>query len=95
MDEAIGLLAEQDAVAADLIKLKFFAGLSLKEAAASLGLTRRQGDRLWAFARAWLFDHLKNSWSFVPAKDSQEEIRNRRCISPPDGALRVEPPLMP
>ena len=52
-------LAEQDPVAASLIKLKFFAGLSLKDAAASLGMTRRQGDRLWAFARAWLFDSLQ------------------------------------
>lgn len=59
LDEAISLLAEQDPVAANLIKLKFFAGLSLKDAAASLGMTRRQGDRLWAFARAWLFDSLR------------------------------------
>lgn len=61
LDEAIQLLAQQDQVAADLIKLKFFAGLSLKDAAASLGMTRRQGDRLWAFARAWLFDQLQGS----------------------------------
>ncbi len=59
LDEAIQELASQDESAAQLIKLKFFAGLSLKDASASLGLTRRQGDRLWAFARAWLFDRLQ------------------------------------
>ncbi|XZE55281.1 ECF-type sigma factor [Planctomycetaceae bacterium SH139] len=35
---------------AELVKLRFFAGLSLKDAAACLGISRRQGDRLWAFA---------------------------------------------
>ncbi len=58
LDEAIQLLEEQDPVSANLVKLRFFAGLSMNDAAASLGLTRRQGDRLWAFARAWLFDQL-------------------------------------
>ncbi len=61
LDEAIELLQQQDPVSAELIKLKFFAGLSLQDASASLGLTRRQGDRLWSFARAWLFDRLQDS----------------------------------
>ena len=52
LDEAIRSLAEQDSVSAELVKLRFFAGLSLQESATSLGLTRRQGDRLWSFARA-------------------------------------------
>ena len=60
LDEAIEALHQQDPVSAELIKLKFFAGLSLKDASASLGLTRRQGDRLWSFARAWLFDRLQD-----------------------------------
>lgn len=60
LDEAIEALGEQDPISAELIKLKFFAGLSLEEAAGSLGLSRRQGDRLWSFARAWLFDRLKD-----------------------------------
>ncbi len=61
LDEALQRLAEEDAKAAGLVKLKFFAGLSLKDAAASMGLTRRQGDRLWSFARAWLFDQLRKA----------------------------------
>ena len=44
--------------AAELVKLKFFAGLTLHEAAAALGLPPRSADRLWAFARAWLADAL-------------------------------------
>ncbi len=61
LDEAIAALAEVDQDAASIVKLKFFAGIGLREAAESLGKTRRQGDRLWAFARAWLFDHLEKS----------------------------------
>jgi RNA polymerase sigma factor (TIGR02999 family) len=59
IDEAMQLLAQEDAKAAALVKLKFFSGLSLTDSVASLGVTRRQGDRLWAFARAWLFHHLR------------------------------------
>lgn len=59
LDEAISLLAAKDSVAADLVKLRFFVGLPLKDASFALGLTRRQGDRLWAYARAWLFDWLR------------------------------------
>jgi RNA polymerase sigma factor (TIGR02999 family) len=44
---------------AELVKLRFFAGLTLDEAAASLGLARRSADRQWAFARAWLFEALQ------------------------------------
>ncbi len=61
LDEAIQLLSEKEPEAAKLVKLKFFAGLSLKDAALSMGMTRRQGDRLWAFARAWLFDYIRKS----------------------------------
>jgi hypothetical protein len=43
---------------AELVKLRFFAGMTLDEAAAALGLARRSADRQWAFARAWLFSAL-------------------------------------
>ncbi len=59
LDEALQLLAEEDPAAAKLVNLKFYAGLSLKDAATSMNLTRRQGDRLWAYARVWLYDHLR------------------------------------
>ncbi|MEM0925984.1 MAG: ECF-type sigma factor [Planctomycetota bacterium] len=63
IDEALERLAERDPDAAKLVRLKFFAGMSLRDAASSMGLTRRQGDRLWAYARAWLFDELKTDRS--------------------------------
>jgi RNA polymerase sigma factor (TIGR02999 family) len=59
LDEAIQILANEDSMCAELVKLRFFAGLSHTEAAASLGITRRVADRQWAYARAWLYDRLR------------------------------------
>jgi RNA polymerase sigma factor (TIGR02999 family) len=61
LDEALEKLAGEDSVCADLVKLRFFAGLTLKEAAAALGIARRSADRYWAFARTWLFHELQVS----------------------------------
>ncbi len=58
LDDALDRLAEEFPVAAELVKLRFFAGMTLGEAAESLGLPRRTADRQWAFARAWLADAL-------------------------------------
>ena len=58
VDEAIERLAHLDQPCADLVKLRFFAGLTLAEAADALGIARRTADRHWAFARAWLYDYL-------------------------------------
>ena len=58
LDNALDRLALSHPQAADLVKLKFFAGLTLQESAAALGLPSRSADRLWAFARAWLADAL-------------------------------------
>ena len=60
LDEALEQLATENKPCADLIQLRFFAGLSQSEAAASLGIARRTADRYWAFARAWLFKVLNN-----------------------------------
>jgi RNA polymerase sigma factor (TIGR02999 family) len=54
VDEALHTLEQTDAQAAALVKLHFFAGLSLQEAAASLGIAERTAYRDWAYARAWL-----------------------------------------
>jgi len=54
VSEALAGLAATDAQAADLVKLRYFAGLSIPEAAESLKLSPRSADRLWAYARAWL-----------------------------------------
>lgn len=54
LDEALDRLAADDPLKAQLVKLRYFAGLTLAEAAAALGLSERTAGRHWAFARAWL-----------------------------------------
>jgi RNA polymerase sigma factor (TIGR02999 family) len=58
LDEALEQLEREDPVCANLVKLRFFAGLGQGEAAEALGLPRRTADRHWVFARAWLYDRL-------------------------------------
>jgi RNA polymerase sigma factor (TIGR02999 family) len=52
--EALDALAVEDSVCADLVKLRYFAGMKMDEAAAALGIPQRRAERLWAYARAWL-----------------------------------------
>jgi RNA polymerase sigma factor (TIGR02999 family) len=54
VDEALAALATADPKAAELVKLRYFAGLSVDEAAQVLNMSPRSVDRLWAYARAWL-----------------------------------------
>ncbi len=54
VDEALAGLAAADAQAAELVKLRYFAGLSIPETAEILNISPRSADRLWAYARAWL-----------------------------------------
>jgi RNA polymerase sigma factor (TIGR02999 family) len=61
LDEAMQLLAEEDALSAELVKLRFFAGLSQHQAAESLGIARHTADRQWAYARVWLYDCLEGN----------------------------------
>lgn len=55
LDEALTRLAEIDKTKADLVKLRYFAGLTLEQAAAVLNLPERTAKRYWAHARAWLY----------------------------------------
>ena len=59
LDEALQRLAQENPPCAELVKLRFFAGLTLAEAAASLGLAQRTADRYWAYGRAWLYQALR------------------------------------
>ncbi|MCH8854514.1 MAG: sigma-70 family RNA polymerase sigma factor [Planctomycetes bacterium] len=54
LNEALTKLKAVDEMAANLVELRFFAGLTGKEAAAMLGVSPRKADQIWAFARAWL-----------------------------------------
>ncbi len=58
LDDAIRRLAAEDQLCANLVKLRFFAGLGQRETAQVLGLAPRTADRHWAYARAWLYDQL-------------------------------------
>jgi RNA polymerase sigma factor (TIGR02999 family) len=60
INDAISQLEEHDAQAAQLVKLRYFAGLEHQQAAEVLGITRRAADRLWTLARAWLFRALRD-----------------------------------
>ncbi len=59
LDEALEKLANTDKASADLIKLRFFAGLTMEQAAKILGIPRRTADRNWAYARAWIYRAIK------------------------------------
>ena len=59
LNDALDKLAQADPVCAELVKLRFFAGLTLDEAARALGVVRRTADRYWAFARSWLYAALR------------------------------------
>lgn len=54
VDEALELLAEEDPQSAELVKLRYFVGLNMDEAASAMGLPLRQAERIWTFAKAWL-----------------------------------------
>jgi len=55
LDEALTELAALDRETVELIKLRFYAGLTDEQSAEMLGISRRTADRMWAFGRAWLF----------------------------------------
>jgi RNA polymerase sigma factor (TIGR02999 family) len=55
LDDALSELAVVDPEAAELVKLRYFSGLTVPQAAESLGISPRTADRIWIFARAWLF----------------------------------------
>lgn len=63
LDTALTRLAAEDPVAARLVELRHFAGLSIEDAAATLGLSRATAYRQWTYARAWLRDAVSRAES--------------------------------
>ena len=59
LDEAVGRLEAEDARVAEVVRLRFFAGLSVEATAAVLGTSERTVKREWQFARAWLFREME------------------------------------
>jgi len=61
LDEALQELAVEDSTKADLVKLRYFADLSIDQAAEILGISRATAIRHWSFTRAWLFQRIKGN----------------------------------
>ena len=61
VSDALDALELVDAQAAELVKLRYFAGMPLRQVAELLGISPRSADRLWAFARAWLHAEVQQS----------------------------------
>lgn len=60
LHEALGDLEKKDPVKAQIVNLRYFAGMSVPEAAEVMGMSERTLARHWRFARAWLYDRLKD-----------------------------------
>jgi RNA polymerase sigma factor (TIGR02999 family) len=59
VNEALDRLAATDSEAAELVKLRFFAGFTAEQAAEAMGISARSADRIWAYARAFLLKQMK------------------------------------
>ena len=59
LDEALEKLAAEEKRAADVVQLRYFAGLTIEQAAAALHISVRTANRHWAYAKAWLYQQLR------------------------------------
>ncbi len=59
LDEALDRLAEEELDVAQVVKLRYFAGLTIEQSAEALGISVRTANRHWAYARAWLYQQLR------------------------------------
>ncbi|HUN81087.1 MAG TPA: sigma-70 family RNA polymerase sigma factor [Phycisphaerae bacterium] len=62
LDAALTKLAAEDPVKSELVKLRFFGGMNMDEAAGFLGISATTADRYWAYARAWLYHEMVQGW---------------------------------
>ncbi len=67
LDDALTRLAQDEPAKADLVQLRFFAGLTTAEAAETLGISVATAERWWSYARAWLYNDLQESRLDEPA----------------------------
>jgi RNA polymerase sigma factor (TIGR02999 family) len=66
LDEALDRLAQEDPRKAELVKLRYFTGLSVQEAADVLGISRATADRYWAYAKVWLYCAISGEGGAAP-----------------------------
>jgi len=64
LDEALTKFAKQDKSKADLVKLRYFAGMSIQQAAEALGISHATAERHWDYARSWLHAEIKRKQGF-------------------------------
>ena len=69
LDEALARLSEEDPLAGELVKLRYFAGLTNAQSAQALGISPRSADRCWAYAKAWLYDELAKGDKNFPQRN--------------------------
>jgi len=60
MDEALELLVQEDPQKAEVVKLRYFVGLTNQEIADTLGLSLATVERYWAFGKAWLYERIRS-----------------------------------
>jgi len=68
LDEALAKFAKQDKTKADLVKLRYFAGLTTQQAAQALGISTSTAERHWDYARSWLHAEIKRKRGFTKAQ---------------------------
>jgi RNA polymerase sigma factor (TIGR02999 family) len=73
LDEALNALARQEPLKAELVKLRYFAGLSVEETAACLGISPVTAKRYWAVARAWLYAALSDGEATGPGRKNARQ----------------------
>jgi DNA-directed RNA polymerase specialized sigma24 family protein len=61
LDEALDKFAQLEPIKAELVKLRFFAGLTLPQAANVLGISLATAERYWTYARVWLYAELSEA----------------------------------
>lgn len=61
LDDALKTLAERDPIKSQLVELRYFAGLTLDQAATALGISPSAADRIWAFTRVWLMAEIRGT----------------------------------
>ena len=67
LDEALDRLALDEPVVAELVKLRYFAGMTTAQTAEILNISRRNADRYWAYARTWLHHEISKGDTIGPA----------------------------
>src|SRR5262249_6288257 len=66
LDEALNKLAEKDRLKSELVKLRYFAGMTIEEASAVLGISTATAKRYWSYTRAWLYQEISSDLGAPP-----------------------------